>query len=147
VLVTSKKLAYLGTSKYFVCIEFSLKCNYKRNQRTLICCNFDSFRLCTKDGILKGFYGREQLTPAPQHDAKALGIQYSKLDKTKPITMTEAGEMFCPVGGKLSYCRCKKDCGLSKTCKCRKMNKFCTQHCHGGKGSNVKCTNCAPESD
>jgi hypothetical protein len=41
------------------------------------------YRLCSKDGILKGIYGREQLTPAPQHTARGLGIFYQRLDRKK----------------------------------------------------------------
>ncbi len=105
------------------------------------------WKLCTRDGILKGTYGQEQLTPAPQHTAKGLGIFYIKLDKKKTITMTQAGEKFCPVGGKFSFCQCQKDCSTSKTCKCRKANKFCTQHCHKGKGFNLLCKNWLPENE
>lgn len=72
-------------------------------------------KLCSKDGILKGTCGREQLSPAPQHTAHGLGIFYQWLDRKKTITMTEAGEKYCLAGGKLSYCHCKKDCSLSKT--------------------------------
>jgi len=102
------------------------------------------YRLCSKDGILKATYGREQLTPAPQHTAQGLGIFYHKLDKKQIITMTEAGEKYCPAGGKFSHCHCKNDCSLSKTFKCRKANKFCNQHCHKGNGYNTFCRNCPP---
>lgn len=102
------------------------------------------YRLCSKDGILKGTFGREQLTPAPQHTAEGLGIFYKKLDRKKIITMREAGEKYCPAGRKFSYCRCTKDCAVSKTWKCRKANKFCNQHCHKANGFNTLCRNCAP---
>jgi hypothetical protein len=93
----------------------------------LCCTNCAAFlisiwRLCTKDGILKGTYGHEQLTPAPQHTAKGLVIFYNKLDKKKIFMMTQAGEKFCPVRRKFSYCCCQKDCSTSKTCKCWKVN-------------------------
>jgi hypothetical protein len=39
-------------------------------------------------------FGREQLIPCPDHDAKSIGINYKALDKSKVITMTEAGEMY-----------------------------------------------------
>jgi hypothetical protein len=39
------------------------------------------YRLCTENGILKGTYGREQLTPYPDISAASLGIDYNSLDK------------------------------------------------------------------
>jgi hypothetical protein len=55
---------------------------------------FTYVRLCTENGIIKGMFGREQLIPCPDHDAKSIGINYKALDKSKVITMTEAGEMY-----------------------------------------------------
>jgi len=101
-------------------------------------------RLCTENGILKGYFGREQLTPCPEHTADSLGIQYKSLDKNKLISMTEAGEMYSLLGGKLSFCHCKKDCNTSKICKCKKMKKMCGQFCHGGSGKNPHCRNRPP---
>ncbi len=98
--------------------------NYYKKNNT-IC-----YRLCTENGILKGTYGREQLTPCPDVSAASLGIDYNSLDKNNYITQTEAGEMCSKLGGKLSFCWCKKYCSKSKTWKCRKMKKFCGQHCH-----------------
>lgn len=54
------------------------------------------------------------------------------------ITMTETGEMNYPVEGKLRYCRCKIHCSKARTYKCGKMNKFCNEHQHGGKGYHAK---------
>ena len=67
--------------------------------------------------------------------------------KIKNISMseTQAGEIYSASGGKLSYCQCKKDCLTSKTCKCRKLKKFCGAKCHGGTGNNRFCRNCPPE--
>jgi len=94
---------------------------------------------------LKGTYGREQLTPWPEQTAEGLGINYARLDKNKGITMTKAGEMYSKLGVKLSFCRCKKmDCSTSKTCKCKKLGKFCGQFCHGGSGINALFRNCPP---
>jgi hypothetical protein len=61
------------------------------------------FSGCAKVRIMKETYGREQLTLAPQHDANVLGILYSKVDKKKGDTMTEAGERYYHAGGKLSF--------------------------------------------
>jgi hypothetical protein len=59
--------------------------------------------------LLKGTYGHEQLTPAPQHTAKGMFFfSYNKLGKKRVIVMIEAGDISCPAGGKLNYCRCRK---------------------------------------
>jgi len=106
---------------------------------------FTYVRLCTENGIIKGMFGREQLIPCPDHDAKSIGINYKALDKSKVITMTEAGEMYSRLGGKLSFCRCRSDCSKSIVCKCWKLKKICGQFCHGGSGKNSLCRNCAPQ--
>jgi len=103
------------------------------------------YKICTENGIIEKTFGREQLTPHPELTPESMGINYSKLDKFKVITLTQAGEMYSKLGGKLSYCRCKSDCSKSKQCKCKKMNKFCGQHCHGGAGKNSLCRNCPPK--
>jgi hypothetical protein len=103
------------------------------------------YQCCTEHGIIKGTFGREQLDPLPHMDAKGIKVNYAALDKTNRITLTKAGEMYTPVSGRLSYCRCQKnDCSKSKSCNCRKMGKFCTNVCHGGSGKNLLCKNCPP---
>jgi hypothetical protein len=102
------------------------------------------YKICTNKGIIEKTFGREQLVPHPQLSGASMGIVYSKLDMKSTITLTEAGEMYSKLGGKLSYCRCKTDCSKSKQCKCKKLGKFCGQHCHGGSGKNVLCKNCPP---
>jgi hypothetical protein len=52
------------------------------------------YRLCMENGILKGTYGREQLTPCPDVSPESMGINYNNLDKNNCITQTEAGEMY-----------------------------------------------------
>jgi hypothetical protein len=106
--------------------------------------NYIRYKVCTENGILQGTYGREQLTPYPEYTPQSMRIDDKKLDKNNLITLTQAGEMYSKLGGRLSYCRCKTDCSVSKRCKCRLMNKFCTQHCHGGNGGNRSCRNCPP---
>ena len=103
------------------------------------------YQCCTEHGIIKGTFGREQLDPLPHMDAKGIKVNYAALDKTNRITLTKAGEMYTPVSGRLSYCRCQKnDCSKSRSCNCRKMGKFCTNVCHGGSGKNLLCKNCPP---
>ena len=105
------------------------------------------YQCCTDEhGIIKGTFGREQLDPLPHMDAKGIKVNYAALmDKMNHITLTKAGEMYTPVSGRLSYCRCQKnDCSKSKSCNCRKMGKFCTNVCHGGSGKNPLCKNCPP---
>ena len=105
------------------------------------------YQCCTEHGIIKGTFGREQLDPLPHMDAKVIGVNYAALDKKNRITLTKAGEMYTPVSGRLSFCRCQKsDCSKSKSCNCRKMGKFCTNVCHGGSGKNPWCKNCPPNT-
>jgi hypothetical protein len=103
------------------------------------------YKCCTEHGIIQGTLGREQLNPVPHMEAAGIGVNYDALDKTKFITLTEAGQLYTPLSGKLSNCRCRKnDCSRSKYCSCRKMGKFCTTLCHGGNGNNPHCRNCPP---
>jgi len=103
------------------------------------------YKCCTEHGIIQGTLGREQLNPKPHMVAAGIGVNYEALDKTKFITLTEAGQLYTPLSGKLSNCRCRKnDCSRSKYCSCRKMGKFCTTLCHGGNGNNPYCRNCPP---
>ena len=102
------------------------------------------YRLCSPDAVLQGTFGTNQIRPCPQFDALSVGINYEKI-KNISMSETQAGEIYSASGGKLSYCQCKKDCLTSKTCKCRKLKKFCGAKCHGGTGNNRFCRNCLPE--
>jgi hypothetical protein len=66
--------------------------NYYKKSNTI------RYRLYTENGILKGTYGREQLTPCPDVSAASLGIDNNSLDKNNCITQTEAGEMYVQTG-------------------------------------------------
>jgi hypothetical protein len=73
-----------------------------------------------------------------EHGRKRIWDKLFKARQNQFITLTEAGERYCPVGENLSFCRCTKQyCNKSKTCKCRKMGKFCTSICHNGSGKNL----------
>ena len=130
------------------------ECVYPNNLPALICgtvyykaSNKIRYQCCTEHGIIKGTFGREQLDPLPHMDAKVIGVNYAALDKKNCIALTKAGEMYTPVSGRLSFCRCQKsDCSKSKSCNCRKMGKFCTNVCHGGSGKNPWCKNCPPNT-
>jgi hypothetical protein len=52
--------------------------------------------------------GKEQLHPLPHMEAAGIGVNYEALDKTKFITLTEAGQLYTPLSGKLSKSRCRK---------------------------------------
>ncbi len=93
------------------------------------------YRLCSQDA---------EKWPWPQLDAQSVGFNK---DKIKNISMseTQVGEVYSASGRKLSHCQCKKDCLTSKTCKCRKLKKFCGAMCHGGTGNNRFCRTCPPE--
>jgi len=99
------------------------------------------YKLCSKDGILKGTYGRGELTPLPHLTAELMGINYNQLDKQTTLTPNQAHDRYLQIGGKNSSCRCQTTCSLSKSCKCRKLNKLCTRHCHKGK-ENLLCQLC-----
>ncbi len=43
--------------------------------------NITRYRLCSKDAILNGIYGREQLKPRLFLTEKGMGIHYESLDK------------------------------------------------------------------
>jgi hypothetical protein len=101
------------------------------------------YRLCSQDAVLQGTFGTDQIQPCPQFDAASVGINYESI-KHKIRSETLAGEAFSASGGKLSHCQCKKDCLISKTCKCRKLKTFCGIKCHGGTGNNQFCRNCPP---
>ncbi len=77
-------------------------------------------------------------------DAQSVGINY-EIIKHIIMSETQAGEAFSASGGKLSHCQCKKDCLISKTCKCRKLKIFCGAKFHGGTVNNKFCRNCPPE--
>jgi hypothetical protein len=100
------------------------------------------YQCCTEHGIIKGTFGREQLDPLPHMDAKVIRVDYAPLDKKNHIALTKAGEMYTPVSGRSSFCRCQKnDCRKSKSCNC---SKFCTNFCHSGSGKYPLCKNCPP---
>ncbi len=102
------------------------------------------YRLCLPYAVLQGTYGINQIWPCPQFDAQSVGFNYDNI-KHKIMSETQAGEAFSASGGKLSHCQCMKDCLISKTCKCRKLKKFCGAKCHGGTGKNRFCRNCPLE--
>ncbi len=66
------------------------------------------YQCCTEHGIIQGTLGREQLHPLPHMEAAGIGVNYDALDKTKFITLAEAGQLYTPLSGKLSNCRCRK---------------------------------------
>jgi hypothetical protein len=85
------------------------------------------YHLCSRVGILKGTYGREELEPQPQLNASLMGIFIKDHEEKEPIMALQAQEMYLKIGGHRSYCRCTGNCATSKTCKCQKMKKFA--HC------------------
>jgi hypothetical protein len=92
------------------------------------------YKLCSKDTILTGTYGREQLKPRPYLSSIMMGIKYPSLNKKNTMSLSDACNAYLDVTGKQTKCRCSKVCSTSKTCKCRKLNKFCTKFCHGTHG-------------
>ena len=92
------------------------------------------YKVCTKDAILTGTFGREQLKPRPYLSPKMMGIKCTSLDKKTTLSLSDACNAYLKVTGKQTRCRCKTDCSTSNTCKCRKLNKFCTKFCHGTHG-------------
>ena len=92
------------------------------------------YKVCTKDTILTGTFGREQLKPRPYLSPTMMGIKYTSLDKKTTLSLSDACNAYLKVTGKQTRCRCKTDCSTSSTCKCRKLNKFCTKFCHGTHG-------------
>jgi hypothetical protein len=97
------------------------------------------YHLCSRVGILKGTYGREELEPQPQLNAALMEIHIKDHEGT--ITALQAQEMYLKIGGNQSYCRCTGNCANSKTCMCLKMKKKCTSRCHGKK-PNLLCQLC-----
>jgi len=63
------------------------------------------YKCCTEHGIIQGTLGREQLHPLPHMEAAGIGVNYDALDKTKFITLTEAGQLCTSLSEKFSNCR------------------------------------------
>jgi hypothetical protein len=103
------------------------------------------YHLCSKVGILKGTYGREELEPQPQLNAALMGIDIREHEGKDVVTALQAQEMYLKIGGHRSFCRCIGNCGVSKSCKCKKMGKLCTSRCHGRK-ANLLCQLCVVEN-
>jgi hypothetical protein len=51
------------------------------------------YKLCTKDGVLKGTYGREQLVPTPRVTGALLQINYDNISTAPELSLTRAGEV------------------------------------------------------
>jgi hypothetical protein len=66
------------------------------------------YKCCTEHGIIQGTLEREQLNPLPHMETAKIGVNYEALDKTKFITLTETGQLYTPLSGKLSNYRCQK---------------------------------------
>lgn len=103
------------------------------------------YKLCCKDGVLQGTYGRGELEPHPYLTAEVMGIKYSQLDKKVTLTPYQAHDRYLKIGGRNRSCRCRTDCSKSKSCKCRKLGKLCTKHCHKGI-ENLLCKLCVVEN-
>lgn len=73
----------------------------KESGCTNLKCNIVAYVPCglhTKDTLLKGKFGVEQLRPCPQFDNTPMGINYKNV-KRKVLSV---------VGGRLNYWRCRK---------------------------------------
>ncbi len=100
------------------------------------------YKLYTKNGVLKGTYGREQLVPTPRVTGTLLQINYDNISTAPELSLTRAGEVHTKLTGRLSYCRCIKGaCNSSKSCICKKEGRVCGKNCHKGE-PNLKCKNC-----
>jgi hypothetical protein len=60
------------------------------------------YKLCTKDGVLKGTYGREQLVPTCRVTGTLLQINYNKISKAPEITLTREEEVHTKLTGRLT---------------------------------------------
>lgn len=103
------------------------------------------YKLCCKEGLLQGTYGRGELEPQAHLTGNLMGINVSKLDKAQTLTPYQAHDRYLKIGGKNRSCRCRTDCSKSKSCKCRKLGKLCTKHCHKGI-ENLLCKLCVMEN-
>jgi hypothetical protein len=104
------------------------------------------YKLCCKEGLLQGTYGRGELRPQDHLTANLMGINVSQRDdKAQTLTPYQAHDRYLKIGGKNRSCRCRTDCSKSKSCKCRKLGKLCTKHCHKGI-ENVLCKLCVMEN-
>ena len=100
------------------------------------------YHLCSRVGLLKGTFGREELVPQPQLTSSLMGIKLQEHEGNTALTALQAQEMYLNIGGKRSFCRCIGNCAVSKSCKCKRMNKMCTSRCHG-KDRNLLCQLCS----
>jgi hypothetical protein len=61
------------------------------------------YYLCSKVGILKGTYGREELEPQPQLNAALMGIDIKEHEGKEVVTALQAQEMYLKIGGHRSF--------------------------------------------
>jgi hypothetical protein len=91
------------------------------------------YHLCSRVGLPKGTFGKEELVPQPQLTSTLMGINLQEHEGDTSLTELQTQEMYLNIGRKCSYCRCIGNCAVSKTCKCKCMDKMCTSRCHGKK--------------
>jgi hypothetical protein len=56
--------------------------------------------VCSKDAILTGTYGREQLKPRLYLSPMMMGIKYTPLDKKTTLSLSDACNAYLDVTGK-----------------------------------------------
>jgi hypothetical protein len=79
----------------------------------------------------------------PTMTAAILRIDTSRVDFKKKLSIGDARKLYNKLGGK-TFCQCRKDCALTKNCKCIAHGRLCTSKCHstGADGLPVTCSNC-----
>jgi hypothetical protein len=101
------------------------------------------YGLCTQHGYLQGYYYLQMSSYEPKMNAAIMNINTSKADFKQNLSVGDASMLYNRLGGK-TFCRCTKDCALSKHCKCIALGRLCRDKCHSrhADGTPVQCSNC-----
>ena len=104
------------------------------------------YSVCSRDGYLKGTFGRNEIQYQELQTKKTMGINPKQATFKKNLTVAKASSLYNVHGGSYS-CQCKGACTVESRCTCRMNNVFCTSKCHRGRGGNNLCRNFCVHED